>query len=90
MAKLNDAIGMSGKIAEIESHSIVTRAIEELLKYKFKSVECHLMGSRINGTTNDDTAPLDIYLNLGKRTLIFRSSMQFNLNKYGLQITHSQ
>lgn len=47
-------------------HSVIIRDVKDLLNTKFHSIECDLIGSRINGTTDDGTASLDIYLDLGK------------------------
>lgn len=65
---LTDVIGKavftSDEISQHEGHATVTASVMKLLKRKFNGMKYHLMGSRINGTTSDRSAPLDIYLDL--------------------------
>lgn len=48
------------------THSKVVESIQTLLKNKFKSVKCHLMGSRSYKIMKGGKATIDIYLDLCK------------------------
>lgn len=66
---LSSAIKKRIKSAEKrEKFSIVTTDIENLLKNTFESVECHLLGSRLNCTSIKVKVPVDISLLLGKES----------------------
>lgn len=65
MSLLNYAISTSSIITQTPAHVVISIDIKKLLKDKFKSFESYLIGSRIIGTTIDNNASLDIYLDLG-------------------------
>lgn len=71
---LSSAISKGNNISQCPSHTVVAKEMKELLRSQFKSINCYLMGSRINGTTHVDDAPLDIYLDLGRKTISLNCS----------------
>lgn len=64
-AVVTDAIIKGNELSNHISHAVITASVQKLLRRKFKYIECHLIGSRVNGTTVNDGAPLDVYLDFG-------------------------
>lgn len=66
---IGSAVKKNSKMMKSGKYAGISADIESLLKCKFKSIDCRLLGSRINGTTITVKAPLDICAILGKQTI---------------------
>lgn len=68
----------SGDTPKDASYSAIANCMKKLLGELFEFGECHLIGSHVNGTTNDDhSSLLDIYLNLSKLPASLKSTLFF-------------